>query len=269
MTRRYVALLTRVPSRRVADRYPGRRRCWPVLLTAALVMAACGDADDASDASDADRTTEAVSSDDEDATEDVASDASGSDDDLADDEGQVRDVGLLTAEDGWIELHDHPLPEPGQLRLEIGGEDLLIDNVVCGEPGIVSDPESWDLFHFAFRTTDGVTSDGLPVWVSGSRRIVTEQRAEEEAFYDYVGQERTTVQIDVQQVDDTYQSSITVSPSDWDPSGTELPLVHVDPSGAFTVDAEIRKPPMFHDDALAGPTVIAGRCQEGWPEDVD
>ncbi len=266
-------MLTRASSHRTAT-HPCHNRSWPLLLTAVLVLGACGDADGTADTPDEAPATDAAAAEEGDVDEGDAPDrdeepVNDDGDDGVDDGGPVRDVGVLTAEDGWIEPHDQPLPEAGQLTLKVGGEDLLIDDMVCDGPGVVSDPESSHLFHFAFRTTEGVTSAGLPVWVSGSRTIVTAQRAEEEAFYDYVGQERTTVQIDVQQEDELFQSSITVSPSDWDPRGVELPLVHVDASGAFTVVAEIKALPLFHDEALAGATVIAGRCQDGWPDDLD
>jgi hypothetical protein len=230
-----------------------RRRATAVLLGAALALAACGD-QEAAEADPPDPETG-------DAAANQAEAGEG-DQENGEHADEVADAPTLEAQDGWLDLHDLPLPAPGTAELSVAGEEIDLE-VECSRPGPLDD-HGYLLFGFTF-TGDGETSDGQSVSVSGSRELVDEEEAAK-SVYDYAGQERGSFQIDLHD-GERFHIAIAVSPADDDPGGTQLPILHIDESGGFTVDQEVPAFGSGHGDALAGHVTLAGQCQEDWPDD--
>ena len=214
------------------------------LLLTAFVLAACGGDDDSA----TDRSGSGEDS------GDVDSNAA-SDDASPEVSGPMRGGADLTAEDGWLEVHDIPVPGPGEGRLTIEGQTIDLE-VECGD-GLLTEAD-WMLFSFAANAT-GVDADGREVEVALERRIVSVEEAES----GYGPQEYGEVRVSVGLGGGRAHSALLVSPADNDTDGSRLPVVRVDETGAFTVVEEVRAL-MMHDEALAGPMELAGTCPDSW-----
>lgn len=167
--------------------------------------------------------------------------------------------------EGWTELHDQPLPEPGRAELTIAGEAIDLQ-VQCHPLGPVDDNDDDVLFAFRFTGT-GTAADGREVRVFGAREVMTPEAARRSAaVYDYDGQERGRIQVIAVDPGASRNDATVASPSLRDPAGTSLPVLHVDESGAFTADVDIPQDG-DHDEALSGSALLAGRCQAAWPDD--
>ena len=241
------------------------------VLTALLLVACAGeDADEAPDAEEASAAEDVAdaATDDADGDDPEGDDSEGDDSDAASDadedgEPETAPAEELVAADGWNGVLDLEVPDPGVAWLRVDGEDLELD-VQCETPGELED-HGHVLFWFAV-TAEGETSDGRWLRVSASRQLVDTDEAAR-TVYDYTGQERGSLQITTE-ADEGAHSSIAVSPADDDPGGEQLPILHVDDTGAFTASMPIEPLAAIHDTALAGDVEFAGRCQDSWPEDV-
>lgn len=231
-----------------------RRIPAPLILGLLLLPAACAGAE--TDDADAAPTDAAAA---EDATGEPVSDDDGEADEAP---AAPTSTGPLTAEDGWNGAGDVGDLAAGTGVLQVAGEEIALE-VTCTAPGPLEDHHTF-LFAFDARG-DGVDSQGRDVYVEVKRRITLEP----ESFYDYDGYETGTVQTVVALGGEPAQfhSAIIVSPADDDSAGEKLPVVQVDEDGAFTVDEDVPAM-MMHDEALAGPTDVAGRCQDAWPGDA-
>src|SRR5699024_11671226 len=99
---------------------------------------------------------------------------------------------------------------------------------------------------------------------SGELVIDRSVAAEPEDFYDYDGHDSAWLQVIVDAIDEEgWHSATRGGPNDSDPNGETLPLVHAQPDGSFTIDAEVEKS-AFHEDALDGDLTLAGRCPQPW-----
>ena len=222
------------PPRHAVMRPTSRRaRLGAVLVGAALALTACQGEDTADEADEA--------------------------------EADEADGGELAAEDGWTDLDDLELPEPGTGVLRVAGEEIELD-VECTQPGVLDGGPEDLLFDFSVQGF-GEASDGHTVIVHGSREIVTPEEAEA-SDHDYPGQERGSIQVTTRDEEGRNQIAIMVSPSGSDPDGERLPVLRVDESGAFTVNRDVEPFDAVHEDSLHGPTELAGRCQDGWPHDL-
>lgn len=246
----------------------------PMLLIA-LVLAGCGDTTSTAGGAD-DGQADATGVDDEAAADgEVAAESEApADEAAAEDEAPVDDDGVdpdddeaapaasaasepLTGADGWAELHDVPLPEPGRMELTVDGQ-VFASDVRCGQDPVRDDEASGSMFLFSLLES-GVTDDGRDFRIMVNRAIAVDGQIDQ--MYDTAGSSaQVTLVIGGEQGN---SSSVALSPNDDDPQGALLPLVHVDPSGGFTMEATME---VFEgDDAVAGDAALAGRCQDGWP----
>ncbi len=235
---------------------PRRLRLAAAVLAGALALAACGDGDGANEAAGPEPAT--GSSD-----EAASPSEEGGDPGTGGDE-TATPLEELTAEDGWLELHDLEIPGPGEGVLQVAGETIELE-VFCDASGPLEE-HGYLLFWFQ-ATGTGEDAEGRAVRASVSRQILTVEEAGK-SVYEYQGQESGTVQINVDIGDGMTHSAIVTSPADDDPSGSLLPVVHVDATGAFTVDKEVPPLASIHDQALHGHVRYAGRCQDTWPDDA-
>ncbi len=223
---------------------------------AALTLAACGgDADD----------TAATAS--EPAQRSSASQAEDSD-----------EIITMSAEDGWVDLHDLVLPEAGTATLVVNGETILLE-IECFGPGVIDhDGEvppimASRLFNAQF-SGEGTMANGWRVQLSGHRRVVDEEEARRDLrFYRYRGMDRASLDINVFDDEGMANSSFQGGPNDRNRRGEGLPMLHVQPDGTFTAVTEMTSAAAmipgdheFHRNAVAGPIELAGRCDQPWAE---
>ena len=166
-----------------------------------------------------------------------------------------------TAADGWSELHDIPLPEPGRAVLTIDGQEYAVD-ITCDGPGEV-DPDdhmaNMYLYRVSFSGT-GETADGQGFWLFGDRHITTLGAA----AGSLQEQSQVTLAVDLPDDSSLSHSTIAISPSDSDPAGEGLPLLHFSPDGGFTMRAPMGRVGSIHEHAPEGEAVLAARCPDGW-----
>jgi hypothetical protein len=243
-----------------------RGRTAPVVVVAAMLVVACGNADDPSAAGAPAGATTAEDAGTSSATDDTERDQAA---DAADEEATAPAAAEeLSPEDGWNGVHAGvDLPPPGEGLLVVDGERIDLD-VTCSEGGPLASLGGAAIFAFQARG-NGVDAQGREMYVEVVRRLVSVEEGER-TVYEYKGQEYGSIQIVVATGDDSspFHSSIVVTPADADPAGSKLPLVQVDESGSFTV-VEDDVPPLsatIHDQALHGAVELAGSCQSGWPD---
>lgn len=190
-----------------------------------------------------------------------------------------QDFIQMTAEDGWVELHDLSLPEPGRARLDIEGEIIEFE-IECYGPGVVDHsgevPQSIAsrLFSAEF-SGDGTLSDGRRASIEGSRYVVdeTEMLRNTYAGYSYRGMDGASLELTVVDEEGVANASIQGGPSVQNRAGEGLPMLHVQPDGSFTANTELVSKAEYipgthqhHQHALAGPAKLAGKCSAPWEE---
>lgn len=165
-----------------------------------------------------------------------------------------------TAADGWADLHDIPLPEPGRAMLTIAGQEYATD-ITCEGPGEFDPADETAgrrLFRISFTGT-GETAGGQGFWLFGDRGV-----SSVEASSGSLGeQSQVTLAVDNPEGRGSH-STIAISPSDADPTGAGLPLLHVSPDGSFTMRAPMERVGSIHEHAPEGEAVLAARCPDGW-----
>lgn len=227
-----------------------RRRAAVHVAVVALLLSACGGGSDDPATDDAVSTT----ADGSDAPDDRAADDRAADDQAAAPPAATEE---LTAAQGWNgNLHDLEVPGPGVGVLTVDGETIDLE-VTCLDP-----PDLQPLILFTFQGRgDGVDAQGRAVYIEVERRIVSREEAAT-SVYDYDGQEYGSLQIVTATGDASapFHSAITVSPSDADPAGSQLPIVRVEEGGSFTAVADAPPLSSIHDQALHGATEFAGTC---------
>ncbi|MGY6630114.1 MAG: hypothetical protein ACXIUL_03810 [Wenzhouxiangella sp.] len=185
---------------------------------------------------------------------------------------------LMTADDGWVELHSLDIPEAGTARLVAGDETIVLE-LECHGPGIIDHSGEVPsimasrLFNAQF-SAEGSLANGWRVQISGHRRIVDEDEARRDLrFYRYRGMDRVSLDAIVFDDEDMANASFQGGPNDQNRHGEGLPLLHVQPDGSFTAVTEmisaatmIPGDHRFHRNALAGPIELAGRCPQPWAE---
>lgn len=185
----------------------------------------------------------------------------------------------MTADDGWVELHDLSLPEPGRARLDIEGETIEFE-IECIGPGVVDHsgevPKSLSSLLFtASFSGDGTLPDGRRVNIEGSRRVLNEtgMLMNTYANYSYRGMDTVSLELNVIDEEGVANGSIQGGPSVHNRAGEGLPMLHVQPDGGFTVNTDlvskaslIPGPHQYHQQALAGPATLAGKCAAPWEE---
>jgi hypothetical protein len=159
----------------------------------------------------------------------------------------------FSASNGWADLHTFDLPESGTLVLEINRSQLKAV-ITCKNRGENPTGPRVDTRMNKFLMSfsgNGITEDGKHFKISGQRQV-TDMR------------EGGRVQINLETEPDEIHISVA------NPETTPLPVLHVDPSGGFTLEG-IFKPlnENIHTKALTGTGKLAGRCQEGWPDDQE
>lgn len=165
------------------------------------------------------------------------------------------------AADGWSQLHDIPLPEPGRAVLTLAGEEYAT-GITCEGPG-AHDPDHHMANLYLFRVAfDGKseTAGGQGFWLFGDRHITTLEAAAGE----HQERSQVTLAVDVPGGSGPRHSTIAMAPSDSDPAGDGLPLLHVSPDGGFTMRAPMQRVGRIHEHAPEGEAVLAGRCPDGW-----
>jgi hypothetical protein len=232
-------------------------RLTAAILAGALALTACGD-DAAPDEEGPAASDEAGQA------EDETGDGEGADADEDASGEAAPPAAQLTAEDGWNGVQALDIPDAGRGVLQVAGETIELD-VICDASGPLDD-HGYLLFWFQ-ATGTGEDSQGRQVRASVSRQILDVEEASK-TVYDYRGQEAGSIQITVDIGDGMAHSSIIVSPGDDDSAGNELPIVHVDETGAYTVVQDVPPFAVNHDQALSGPVELAGRCQDTWPDDA-
>lgn len=190
-----------------------------------------------------------------------------------------QDIIHMTAEDGWVELHDLALPEPGRARLDIEGQTIEFE-IECYGPGVVDHsgevPKSLSslVFNAAF-SGDGTLPDGRRVNIEGSRKVHNEtgMLANTYANYSYRGMDAASLELNVFDEEGVANGSLQGGPSPQNRAGEGLPMLHVQPDGSFTVNSELVSKAKFipgthqhHQQALAGPATLAGKCVAPWEE---
>ncbi|MGY6588135.1 MAG: hypothetical protein ACXIUB_07550 [Wenzhouxiangella sp.] len=189
-----------------------------------------------------------------------------------------NEIITMSANDGWVELHDLSVPEPGTARLVAGGETILLE-IECFGPGVIDHDGEVPpimvsrLFNAQF-SGEGTMANGWRVQLSGHRRVVDEDEARRDLrFYRYRGMDRASLDINVFDDEGMANSSFQGGPNDRNRGGEGLPMLHVQPDGSFTaitdmVSAATMIPGdhSFHRNAMAGPIELAGRCDRPWAE---
>lgn len=193
--------------------------------------------------------------------------------------GTSQEIIHMTAEDGWVELHDISLPEPGRARLDIDGEVIEFE-IDCYGPGVVDRsgevPGSIAsrLFTAEF-SGDGTLADGRRVNIEGSRYVLdeTEMLRNTYANYSYRGMDAASLELNVIDEEGVANGSIQGGPSVQNRAGEGLPLLHVQTDGSFTANTElvskadfIPGDDQYHQHALAGPAILAGKCDAPWED---
>lgn len=188
------------------------------------------------------------------------------------------DITLMTAADGWVDLHDLTMPEPGRAWLEVEGERVEFE-IECNGPGVIDHSDDVPpmmasrLFNAQFNG-EGRLANGWRVTISGSRRVVDENEARQDLrFYRYPGMDRASLDLMVFDGDGLANGSFQGGPNDQNRTGEGLPMLHVQPDGSFTAVTElvsmatmIPGTHAFHQHALSGPVSLAGRCPAPWEE---
>ena len=171
-----------------------------------------------------------------------------------------------TAEEGWSDLHDIPLPEPGTAVINHEGESYTSE-ITCEGPGVREDGHPISQF-FIRAYGDFTLADGTDAEFSLERSVKVDNG--EPGFYPYEdeGLDSASVRVTVAASEGGWHSSMLSSPSDDDDVGALLPLVHVGPDGGFTVREEFSAM-MIHDEALEGEISIAGQCPNPWAENEE
>ncbi|MCC5947337.1 MAG: hypothetical protein JJT89_02685 [Nitriliruptoraceae bacterium] len=247
-------------------------RALATTAVAALLVTACGGSDDPGQAEADDDGVEAADPvDDTEDTDDTVDADESSDGDAADDD---PDAPLFSSvgSDGWAEPETTDLPPPGTLELELGGQSYTVD-IECRGFGEVPDevddgagiPRPLnDFIPFAFEVSAfGQDDDGRNFRLTVGRSIfIRGDRAIQIRNSDWGGDG----QFDIVSFSNDDGVSRQQTPSSRDPEGSELPLVRVNPEGAFTARGELRPEFEGEDDAPDGPFELRGQCQETWPE---
>ncbi len=188
------------------------------------------------------------------------------------------DIILISAEDGWVDLHDLPLPDVGKALVEIGSERIEFE-IECHGPGVIDHDADVPgimasrLFNTQFNG-EGTLANGWRVTISGSRRVVDEDEARQDLrFYRYRGMDRASLDLIVFDEEGLANGSFQGGPNDRNRTGEGLPMLHVQPDGSFTAVTEmismatmIPGTHEFHQHALAGPMTLSGRCGKSWSE---
>lgn len=171
-----------------------------------------------------------------------------------------------TAEEGWSDLHDIPLPEPGTAVINHEGESYTSE-ITCEGPGVREDGHPTSQF-FIQAYGDFELADGTEAEFFLDRAVKVDNG--EPGFYTYEdeGLDSASVRVTVAASEGGWHTSILSSPSDDDDVGALLPLVHADPDGGFTVHEEFSAM-MMHDEALEGEISIAGQCPNPWAENEE
>lgn len=166
------------------------------------------------------------------------------------------------AADGWAELHDDiPLPGPGRAVLHLAGEEYAT-GITCEGPGEY-DPDNHMANLYLFRISfdgKGETASGQGFWLFGDRHVTTLESAAGE----HQERSQVTLAVDIPDGGSLRHSTIAMSPTDADPAGEGLPLLHVAPDGGFTMRAPMRRVGSIHEHAPEGEAVLAGMCPDGW-----
>ncbi len=98
---------------------------------------------------------------------------------------------------------------------------------------------------------NGTTDDGKKFTISGQRQVTDTG-------------EGGRVQINFETEPDETHISVA------NPESTPQPVLHVDPSGGFTLEGTFKAlNENIHTKALTGTGRLAGRCQEGWPDNQE
>lgn len=159
----------------------------------------------------------------------------------------------FSASNGWAGLHLFELPEPGNAVLEINSRQLKAA-IICQNRGEHPTGPRIDTKKNKFLMSfsgNGISDDGKKFAISGQRQVTDTG-------------EGGRVQINFET--DTDEIHISVANSETTP----LPVLHVDPSGGFTLKGNFK--PLnenIHIQALTGTGRLAGRCQENWPDDQE
>ncbi len=184
----------------------------------------------------------------------------------------------MSAEDGWVDLHELTIPEPGTATLVANGETMLLE-VECHGPGVIDQASEVPsimasrLFNAQF-SSEGTMANGWRIQLSGYRRVVGEEEARRDLrFYRYRGMDRASLDIIVFDDEGMANSSFQGGPNDRNRSGEGLPMLHVQPDGSFTAVTEMVSAATmipgnhrFHRHAISGPVELAGRCPQTWAE---
>lgn len=190
-----------------------------------------------------------------------------------------QDIIHMTAEDGWVDLHDLSLPESGQAWLDIQGERVEFE-IECYGPGVIDHsghvPQSISSLQFnAEFTGQGTLADGRRARIKGSRYVFDETEMLRRSFYiySYRGMDSARLELDVFDDENVANGSIQDGPSSRNRAGSGLPMLHVQPDGTFTADTELVSKANFipgtheyHQHALDGKVTLAGRCSAPWKE---
>lgn len=192
--------------------------------------------------------------------------------------GSSDEIIHMSAEDGWVDLHDLSLPVAGKAWLDVDGDRIEFD-IECHGPGVIDHSGevpammSSRLFNAQFNG-EGALANGWRVTISGSRRVVDEDEARQDLnFYRYRGMDRVSLDLVVFDDEGLANGSFQGGPNDRNRTGEGLPMLHVQPDGSFTAMTELISMATmipgtheFHRYALAGPISLSGRCAAPWAE---
>ncbi|MGY6552949.1 MAG: hypothetical protein ACXIUM_00345 [Wenzhouxiangella sp.] len=189
-----------------------------------------------------------------------------------------NEIIAMSAEDGWVALHDLDLPEPGTARLTVNGETIMLE-LECFGPGIIDHSGEVPpimaarLFNAQF-TSEGTMANGWRIQLSGYRRVVDAEEARRDLrYYRYLGMDRASLDSIVFDDEGRANASFQGGPNDRNRRGEGLPMLHVQADGSFTAVTEMISAATmipgsheFHRYAIAGPIELAGRCSQPWAE---
>lgn len=175
-----------------------------------------------------------------------------------DEEAAAASAEAPTGADGWAELHDVELPEAGTAVLTIDRQEFATDITCRTYPERTDDPSGVE-FMFSLLVSDEL-DDGRTFQLSVNRTIAPGSQIDD--LYETGGSSAFVV-LSIRDEDGGSHTSEVRTPSDDDPQGARLPLVHVDPSGGITMQAEMTA---FEGDAVVGDAVLAAQCPEPWSE---